>query len=93
MLDLSLLRIRSLAVANVLTLIGAAGFYAYVLCNVLFLTSVWGYSVLQAGLAITPGPFIAAAVAGPGGQAGRPHRPALGCWSSVARSGLPGSRC
>ena len=26
---------------NVLTLIGAAGFYAYVLCNVLFLTSVW----------------------------------------------------
>ncbi len=68
MLDLSLLRIRSLAVANVLTLIGAAGFYAYVLCNVLFLTSVWGYSVLQAGLAITPGPFIAAAVAGPSGK-------------------------
>ena len=68
MLDLSLLRIRSLAVANVLTLIGAAGFYAYVLCNVLFLTSVWGYSVLQAGLAITPGPFIAAAVAGPAGK-------------------------
>jgi NTE family protein len=68
MLDLSLLRTRSLAVANVLTLVGAAGFYAYVLCNVLFLTSVWGYTVLQAGLAITPGPFIAAAVAGPAGR-------------------------
>ncbi len=43
----------------------AAGFYAYVLCNVLFLTTVWGYRVLEAGLAITPGPFIAAAVARP----------------------------
>jgi NTE family protein len=68
MLDLRLLRMRSLAVANILTLIGAAGFYAYVLCNVLFLTAVWRYSVLQAGLAITPGPFIAAAVAGPAGR-------------------------
>ena len=65
MLDLGLLRIRSLAVANAVTLSAAAGFYAYVLCNVLFLTTVWEYSVLQAGLAITPGPFIAAAVARP----------------------------
>ena len=65
MVDLSLLRIRSVSVANLLTLVGAAGFYSYVLCNVLFLTAVWGYSVLEAGLAITPGPFIAAAVARP----------------------------
>ena len=65
MLDLGLLRIRSLAVANAVTIVAAAGFYAYVLCNVLFLTTVWGYSVLEAGLAITPGPFIAAAVARP----------------------------
>ncbi len=65
MIDLSLLRVRSVAVANLLSLVGAAGFYAYVLCNVLFLTAVWGYSVLEAGLAITPGPFIAAAVARP----------------------------
>ncbi|HMS62565.1 MAG TPA: MFS transporter [Solirubrobacteraceae bacterium] len=65
MVDLALLRIRSVSVMNLLTLIGAAGFYSYVLCNVLFLTSVWGYSVLEAGLAITPGPFIAAAVARP----------------------------
>ena len=56
MIDLSLMRIRSVSVANLLTLIGAAGFYSYVLCNVLFLTTVWGYSVLEAGLAITPGP-------------------------------------
>jgi EmrB/QacA subfamily drug resistance transporter len=65
MLDLALLRIRSLAASNAITLVAAAGFYAYVLCNVLFLTTVWGYSVLEAGLAITPGPFVAAAVARP----------------------------
>src|SRR5215217_962665 len=65
MLDLTLLRIRSLAASNVITVVAAAGFYAYVLCNVLFLTTVWGYSVLEAGLAITPGPFVAAAVARP----------------------------
>jgi NTE family protein len=64
-LDLDLLRIRSLSVANVLTVVGAAGFYAYVLNNVLFLTTVWEYSVLEAGLALTPGPFVAAAVARP----------------------------
>jgi predicted acylesterase/phospholipase RssA/CRP-like cAMP-binding protein len=64
MVDLALLRVRSLVVANLLSLAGAAGFYAYVLCNILFLTAVWDYSVLQAGLAITPGPFVAAAVAG-----------------------------
>ena len=65
MIDLALMRTRSVSVANLLTLVGAAGFYSYVLCNVLFLTAVWGYSVLEAGLAITPGPFIAAAVARP----------------------------
>jgi EmrB/QacA subfamily drug resistance transporter len=63
MLDLHLFRIRSLAVSNVLTLLGAAGFFAYGLCNVLFLTSVWGYTVLEAALALTPGPFIAAGCA------------------------------
>jgi EmrB/QacA subfamily drug resistance transporter len=65
MLDLDLLRIRSLSVANALTVVAAAGFYAYVLNNVLFLTRVWGYSVLDAGLALSVGPFVAAAVARP----------------------------
>ena len=65
MLDLDLLRIRTLSVANVLSVVAAAGFYAYVLNNVLFLTSVWGYSVLDAGLALSAGPFVAAAVARP----------------------------
>jgi MFS family permease len=32
------------------------------LANVLFLTEVWGYSTLKAGLAITPGPLVVAAL-------------------------------
>lgn len=64
-IDLALMRIRNVALANALMVVCATGFFAYTLCNVLFLTSVWHYSVLQAGLAITPGPFVAAAVARP----------------------------
>jgi NTE family protein len=64
-LDLSLLRIRSFALSNSVTVVMASGFYAYTLCNVLFLTSVWRYSILTAGLALTPGPLSAMAVAGP----------------------------
>lgn len=68
LLDLELLRIRAIAVSNVIMLVAAAGYFAYILCNVLFLTSVWGYSVLDAGLALTPGPFVAAAIARPAGR-------------------------
>jgi EmrB/QacA subfamily drug resistance transporter len=64
-LDLSLLRIRTVSVANAMMVIGAAGFYGYTLVNVLFLTGVWRYSVLQAGLALSIGPVVAVVVAGP----------------------------
>ena len=64
-LDLSLLRIRTVSVANATMVIGAAGYYGYTLVNVLFLTGVWRYSVLQAGLALTIGPLVAVLVAGP----------------------------
>jgi NTE family protein len=67
-LDPQDLRERSFGVANVLTLLASVGFFSYLLANVLFLTSVWGYSVLEAGLALTPGPFVAAAVAAPLGR-------------------------
>lgn len=64
-LDLSLLKIRTFSVTNTMTVVGAAGFYGYTLSNVLFLTGLWRYSVLQAGLALTIGPIVAVAVAGP----------------------------
>ena len=48
-LEPALLRIRSFAVGNTAMLVLSMGFYALLLANVLFLTQVWGYSVLEAG--------------------------------------------
>jgi EmrB/QacA subfamily drug resistance transporter len=63
---------RSFSVANAATFLYAMGFFAVLLGNILFLTSVWHYSILRAGLAVTPGPLVVAVVAGPAGRmAGR----------------------
>jgi len=71
-LDLSLFEARSFTVANAATLVYAMGFFAMLLGNILFLTSVWHYSILEAGLGVTPGPLVVAAVSGPAGRlAGR----------------------
>jgi EmrB/QacA subfamily drug resistance transporter len=67
-LDLSLFSARSFSVANAAVVLYAMGFYAMLLGNVLFLTGVWHYSILKAGLAITPGPLVVAAVSGPAGR-------------------------
>jgi EmrB/QacA subfamily drug resistance transporter len=66
--ELSLFRVRSFSVANVGLFVFALGFYALLLCNVLFLTGVWGYSILKAGFAVTPGPLMAAISAPIGGR-------------------------
>jgi len=63
-LDTELLRTPRFTVTSGLTVIGSAGFFALGLANVLFLMQVWRYSPLQAGLATTPAPFLAAATAG-----------------------------
>src|SRR5215471_18105220 len=67
-IDLSLFRVRSFAVANTGGFVFATGFYALLLCNVLFLTGVWHYSILRAGVALTPGPLMAALTAAIGGR-------------------------
>jgi MFS family permease len=67
-IELGLLRVRSFAVANVGVFLFALGFYAVLLANILFLTSVWGWSVLKAGVAVTPGPLMAAISAPIGGR-------------------------
>jgi EmrB/QacA subfamily drug resistance transporter len=59
----SLFRIRSFAVANVGMLLFSFAFYAVILANILFLTGVWGWSVLSAGFAVTPAPLMAAMAA------------------------------
>ena len=76
----------------------ALGFYAVLLANILFLTSVWDWSVLQAGVAVTPGP----ADGGAGGGARRgassiatasaSSRSPAGCCSPRAASSSPPAR-
>ncbi len=67
-LDLTLFRSRSFRVANAAVFLYSMGFFAMLLGNILFLTSVWHYSILDAGLAVTPGPLIVALVSGPAGR-------------------------
>ena len=67
-LDLTLFRERSFSVANAATFLYAMGFFAMLLGNILFLTSVWHYPILEAGLAVTPGPLVVALVSGPAGR-------------------------
>lgn len=68
--ELPMLRVRSFAVANLGALLFFASFSAMILAGVLFLTSVWGYSVLHAGLALAPGPLMAASFSAPAGALG-----------------------
>ena len=67
-IELGLLRVRSFAVANAGVFLFALGFYAVLLANILFLTGVWGWPVLRAGVAVTPGPLMAALSATAGGR-------------------------
>jgi EmrB/QacA subfamily drug resistance transporter len=59
---------RSFRIGNLGTLLFSAAFFSIVLGNVLFLTSIWGYTVLQAGLATLPGPAWTTVVSGPAGR-------------------------
>src|SRR5207247_8953465 len=63
-----LFRVRSFSVAVAGTFAFSFAFYALILGNVLFLTQVWGWSILTAGFAITPGPLMAALSAPVGGR-------------------------
>jgi EmrB/QacA subfamily drug resistance transporter len=68
LVDPQLLRHRSIAAANAASLVFAIGFFALLFSAVLFMTTVWGYSEFQAGLALTPAPALAALVAAPAGR-------------------------
>lgn len=78
-LDLSLFRNHNYRIANMATLTFTVGFSAMFFGMVLFLTNVWQYSILHAGLLLSPGPILAAFV---GASAGRladriGHRPIM----------------
>jgi EmrB/QacA subfamily drug resistance transporter len=66
-LEIDLWRSRSFAISNVSSLFFGAAVYAWLLAGVLFLTGVWRYSEIEAGLAMSPGAVsgaVAAALAG-----------------------------
>jgi EmrB/QacA subfamily drug resistance transporter len=62
-LELGIIRVRAFALSSLSAALFYAAFSAMLLGNVLFLTDVWGYSVLRAGFALTPGPVAAAVFA------------------------------
>jgi EmrB/QacA subfamily drug resistance transporter len=69
-IELPLLRVRSFALANLAAAVFFAGFGAMLLSGVLLLTELWGYSALHAGLALSPGPLMAATFSVPSGRLG-----------------------
>ena len=60
LVDLGLFRIDNVRWANTAMFVFSIGFSAMFLGNVLFLTKVWGYSIMRAGLAVSVGPLIVA---------------------------------
>lgn len=60
--ELAMLRVRSFSLATSAALLFNAGFAAMLLGNTLFVIVMWGWSVLEAGFAIIPGPMTAAVV-------------------------------
>jgi len=55
-LDLTLFRERTFSLANAGVFCYSIGFTAMFFGLILFLTRIWGYTLLQAGLALMPGP-------------------------------------
>ena len=62
-LPVRLFAVRSFSAATAATLLFGAAFFAAILANVLFLTSVWGYGTLRTAVAILPSPVVAALTA------------------------------
>ncbi|MBM37165.1 MAG: hypothetical protein CL460_08350 [Acidimicrobiaceae bacterium] len=56
--DLKLFRIRSFAVANIGSVFFLVAFFSWVIVLPEFIQETWGWSVLQSGFAIAPGPIV-----------------------------------
>jgi MFS family permease len=69
-IELPMLRVHDFAVGNAAAVVFFAGFGAMLLASVLLLQQLWGYSVLHAGVALIPGPLMAALFAAPAGRLG-----------------------
>lgn len=62
-IEVGLWRSRGFTVTNLVSLLYGVGLYSWLLIGVLFLTDIWRYSELQAGLAMSPGAVSAAVAA------------------------------
>jgi MFS family permease len=78
-LDLTLFYDRTFSLSNAALFLFSIGFTAMFFGSILFLTRMWGYSLVQAGLALTPGPVMVVVFAPIAGRiaAVRGHRPLL----------------
>jgi EmrB/QacA subfamily drug resistance transporter len=83
-LELPLLRVRSFAFAVASAFVFSIAFAGLLLEGVLFLTNVWGHSVLHAGLELAPGPLAAMVFAAAASRLG----PRLGMTTVGAMGGL-----
>jgi MFS family permease len=63
LLDLALFASSSFRLANAAMFVFSVGFSAMFLGNVLFLTKVWDYTILRAGLVVSVGPLVVAITA------------------------------
>ncbi len=85
----AMLAVRSFALAGAASLLFSAAFAAMLLGVVLFMTGVWGDSALHAGLALSPGPLMAATFAAASGRfASRAAPSAGGAQRRLATAGL-----
>lgn len=67
-IDVALFKVRSFSLANLASTLMGVAFFGQLFAAVLFLTTVWGYGELEAGLALTPAPVLAAAAAATAGR-------------------------
>jgi len=91
-MDLNLFRNRQFRLVNAATLLFATSFYGMLLSNVVFLQTVWHYSVLRSALASAPGPLLVALLARSTSKlAGRiGHRPVLIAGAVIWAAGAAG---
>ena len=90
-LEVSLWKHPTYATANVVSVLFGIAMYSWLLVTTIFLIDVWGYSTLEAGLAVTPGAAASAVVSiGLSRSTRRPSARALVLAGSaaVALSGL-----
>jgi EmrB/QacA subfamily drug resistance transporter len=87
--ETALFRNRTFAVASAAAAFTGAALFGWLLSSPLFLTSVWHYSVLKAGFAVTPGALTSAVAAVAVGRKARPHQlPAVVGVSMAAFAGV-----